>query len=326
MKKAIQLTLIIMVAIMMVPPLMAADLKVIKLRHADNAPPHAGGNIFYREKWLPRINEQIAKDGYKLDITMYHSSSLYKYADQVQALEDGLIDISCFVPSWEKARAPLHLLISAPLMGFNAQSAQRIWFELQETIPEFGAEFSKYKEIYHFTMIPKVFNANKVVRTPADFKGLKVRVIGPGVVALKALGAEPIGLPSAEIYLAGRKGVIDAAVIPMGAVQAFKLDEVFNYSTFVPEVYNEGKYCVMNLKKWKTLTQEDQKIFNDAAAEVALWNMPETIQVVEKLKKEMTSKGAKIHQLSPEEKSAYLRECPCSLLNTVCNTSEHFFS
>ena len=93
MKRAIQLTLIIIVAFMMVPAVMSADLKVIKLRHSDNAPPHAGGNIFYREKWLTKINSELAKIGYKFDITMYHSSSLYKYADDldcVPILERGI--------------------------------------------------------------------------------------------------------------------------------------------------------------------------------------------------------------------------------------------
>ena len=115
MKRAIQLILIIIVAMMMTPHVAAADLKVIKLIHSDNAPAHIRGNIYMREKWLPKINSEIAKFGYKFDVTFYHSESLYKYADQVQALEDGLIDFATFVVSWEKTRAPLHTLIAALL-------------------------------------------------------------------------------------------------------------------------------------------------------------------------------------------------------------------
>ena len=194
MKKVIGISFIVIIAFAMIPAAMAEDLKVIKLKHADNAPSHVGGNVYLREKWLTKVNSELAKIGYKFDLTFYHSESLYKYAAQVQALEDGLVDITTFVVSWEKARAPLHTLISSPLMGYNAQSAQRIWFELQETIPEFGAEFSKYKEIWHFTMIPTVFNANKVVRVPADFKGLKVSATGMLADLFKSIGAVPLRL------------------------------------------------------------------------------------------------------------------------------------
>ncbi len=136
MKTMIYITLIVIVAFALVPASMAKDLKVISRKWSDHAPPTAGGNVFMRQKWVPRVNKELAKIGYKLDITYYHALSLYKYADQVQACEDGLIDIPIFVPSYEIARAPLHGLISIPFMGFNAQSACRIWFELQDTIPE----------------------------------------------------------------------------------------------------------------------------------------------------------------------------------------------
>ena len=265
MKRAIQLILIIIVAFMMVPAVMSADLKVIKLRHSDNAPPHAGGNIFYREQWLPKINAELAKVGYKFDITMYHSSSLYKYQDQVQALEEGLIDISCFVLSWEKARAPLHLLISAPLMGFNAQSAQRIWFELQETIPEFGAEFSKYKEIYHFTMIPKVFNANKAVRTPADFKGQKVSATGMIAELFKSIDAVPLRLGPPDWYTSLERGLLDVHLGGIYQIFIFKLHEVTNTHIFpTGEAFDyTGMSYIMNRKKYESLPPVVQKVIDD---------------------------------------------------------------
>ena len=235
MKRAIQLTLIMIVTIMMVPPVMAADLKVIKLIHSDNAPAHIGGNIYMRETWLPKINSEIAKFGYKFDITFYHSESLYKYADQVQALEDGLIDFATFVVSWEKARAPLHTLISSPFMGFNAQSAQRIWFELQETIPEFGAEFSKYKEIWHMTMIPAVLNANKPFRVPADYKGKKVMSTGMRADLFKSLGAVPLRLGPPDWYTSLERGLLD--VMPLGIYSALvmKIYEVTDTHIFFME-------------------------------------------------------------------------------------------
>ena len=108
MKKNLYVTLIVMVAFALVPGVMAKDLKKIPLKWSDHAPPMAGGNVFMKKEWVPKINEQIAKAGYVLDITYFHSSSLYRYTDQVQACEEGLIDFTTMVLSWEGARTPLH--------------------------------------------------------------------------------------------------------------------------------------------------------------------------------------------------------------------------
>jgi TRAP-type C4-dicarboxylate transport system substrate-binding protein len=249
----------------MVPAVTAADLKVIKLVHADNAPSHVGGNVYLREKWLPIINAGLAKVGYKFDVTFYHAESLYKYADQAQALEDGLIDITTFVVSWEKARAPLHTIISSPLMGFNAQSAQRIWFELQENIPAFGAEFSKYKEIWHMTMIPTVFNANKAVRVPADFKGLKVSATGMQAELFKSIGAIPLRLGPPDWYTSLERGLLDVMPIGIYSVLAFKLSEVTNTHIFPTgdSLGFTGMTYIMSRKKYESLPPEVQKVIDD---------------------------------------------------------------
>ena len=303
MKRIIKITLIVLMTFVLVPVVTAADLKVIELKHADNAPPMAGGNVFLREKWYPKINSELAKIGYKFDITFYHAGSLYKYQDQVQALEDGLIDISCFIVSWEKARAPLHLIISSPLMGFNAQSAQRIWFELQETIPEFGAEFSKYKELWHFTMIPTVFNANKVVRVPADFKGQKLSATGMEAELYKSIGAIPMRMGPPDWYNALERGMLD--VMPMGiqGLFIFKLHEVTNTHVFPTGggFKYTGMSYIMNRKKYESLPSEVQKVVDDNVK----WGSTTQTAIDEensrKAEEGVRKMGHKLIYLTPEE-------------------------
>jgi TRAP-type C4-dicarboxylate transport system substrate-binding protein len=265
MKRAVQLILILIVAFVMIPAVTAADLKVIKLVHSGNDPAHIGGNVYLREKWLPKINAELAKVGYKFDYTFYFSESLYKYADQVQALEDGLIDSTTFVLSWEKARAPLHTLISSPLMGFNAQSAQRIWFALQETIPAFGAEFSKYKEIWHMCMIPTVINANKVLRVPADFKGLKVSATGMQADLFKSIGAIPLRLGPPDWYTSLERGLLDVMPLGIYSILVFKLYEVTNTHIFptADSLSYTGMTYIMNRKKYESFPPEVRKVIDE---------------------------------------------------------------
>ena len=303
MKRGICAILILMVVFVWVPVGMAADLKVIKMIFADNSPPHAGGNIFLREKWLPKVNSELAEVGYKLDFTYYHSSSLYKYENQVQALEDGLIDATAFVLSWEKARAPLHMVISNPFMGYSAQSANRIWFELQETIPEFGAEFAKYKEIFHFLAIPTVFNANKVVRVPADFKGLKVSATGMVAELFKQIGAVPLRLGPPDWYTSLERGLIDVMPIGIYSVMIFKLNEVTKVHIFPTgdSLGWMGMTYIMNRKKFESLPPEVQKVIDNNTK----WGSRTQTQIDEgnRIKSEEAIKkmGHTMIYLTPEE-------------------------
>lgn len=304
MKKLFSIAIIVAVAFVLIPAAMAADLKAIPLKWSDHAPPVAGGNVFIKNEWVPSVNEQIAKIGYKLDITYYHSSSLYKYTDQVQALEDGLIDFTTYVPSWEAARSPLHEVVTMPLMGFeDSWAASRMWFELQKTIPEFGAEFSKYKEICHWQPMPSILNANKVMRVPADLKGVKIISSGMMADLLRSIGAAPLRQPPSDWYTSLDRGLVDAIAVGIYGVTMFKLQEVINVH-IKPYKDNFGHPSIavmMNRKKYESLPKGVQQAVDDQVMwasqrmnEIDDSHNPEAEEIVRKL-------GHTIITLTPEE-------------------------
>ena len=123
----------------------------------------------------------------------------------------------------------------------------------------------------------------------------------------KKWGASPVFLPPPELYLACQRGVIDGFMLIYDITYGLKLYEVTPYITDTT-FSNNIEIVTMNLKKWNSLTKEDQKIFQDAVAEVEPWNYKETVKVVEKIKSNITAKGGKIHILSGEEKKQYLKD------------------
>lgn len=280
------------------------DLKVIKLVYSNNAPAQAGGNIFFEKIWLPKINEELAKVGYQLEITSYHASSLYKYTDQVNACEKGLIDITNFIASWEEARAPLHMVLYLPLMGFTVHSNIKVWFDLQNTIPEFGAEFAKYKELFHFSADPNIFNSNKEqLRVPADFKGMKVGCTGALANLMRSVGASPLRIDAPDRYTSIDRGLID--VLPLGifSITMWKLHEVAKVHT-LPTGDSLGMVnmsYIMGRKQYDKLPAEVRKVIDDHVdwASKTLTTMDEensrkSLKMVEDL-------GNKVIRLTPEE-------------------------
>ena len=148
----------------------------------------------------------------------------------------------------------------------------------------------------------------KFLKTPADWKGQKMRLAGRWQSTLgKQWGASPVFMPPGELYVALQRGVIDGYMLIWDIVYGLKLYEVGPY--IVDSGFsNNIEIVTMNLKKWQELTPEDQKIFNEVRNEIKPWNMTETLKHYEKLKKDILSKGGKIHEMTPEEKNLYLKD------------------
>lgn len=243
----------------------AQNLKSIELVYSNNAPAQAGGNVFFEKTYLAKINKEIEQFGYKLDVTMYHASSLYKYQDQVNALEKGLIEITNFIANWEEARAPLHQVVSLPMMGFTPQSHARIWTELQENIPAFAKEVGKYQELFHISTAPGIFNMNEVRRVPEDFRGVKVYATGIVADFFKSIGASPLRIDAPDWYSSLDRGMID--MLPLGAfiINMWKIDEVAKVHVIpTGDAPNWVTISyIMNRRAFDGLPKEVQKVIKD---------------------------------------------------------------
>lgn len=241
------------------------ELKKISLVYSDHSPPDVGGIKFFKEEYLPKIQKELAKAGYELDVTFHHEESLYKLSQQVQACEAGIIDITLFSIGYETERFPLHEVLVMPLLGFDEYSATRAWFELQETIPEFGAEFSEFKELIHFMALPSIFNMNKDVRVPKDFKGLKVQ--GAAMVGdmFRSIGAIPVLQSPQDWRQSLQRNLIDGVALGIAGIPIFDLQDVVKYHIFPTgdSIELVGTSFIMNRKKFEKLPPEVQKVLED---------------------------------------------------------------
>ena len=110
----------------------------------------------------------------------------------------------------------------------------------------------------------------RVVKIPADLKGLKIRVTStPVEIALmKAYGANPTPVDWAQLYSALQQGVVDGnAGTPIPPYAAIKLYEVTKHYVAIGFRYNLLP-IYMNQKKFDSLTPFQQKALLDAAAQV----------------------------------------------------------
>ena len=109
---------------------------------------------------------------------------------------------------------------------------------------------------------------NKKIRSPNDFKGLKMRMPGLGGQVIGKLGASPVSLPGGQIYENLVSGAIDATewVGPWND-EAMKFQEAAKYY-YYPGMHEPGSMltCGTNKSWFTSLSKSDQTLIEAAAS------------------------------------------------------------
>jgi len=117
-----------------------------------------------------------------------------------------------------------------------------------------------------------IWNRQRPVRTPADVKGLKLRVMqSPLLVdAFALLGAIPAPMSSTEVYMAAKQGVIDGAEWgPLGMIEQ-KSYETAKYYTLTKHLNSPGSVAI-GLRWFNGLSKAHQDAIMASAEEAQAW-------------------------------------------------------
>jgi len=115
-------------------------------------------------------------------------------------------------------------------------------------------------------------NNIRPIKTPADVKGLKIRVQESKIWMefMKALGAIPTPIPFGELYTALQQKVIDGQENPIASIYSMKFYEVQKYLSLTAHTY-EPALVLANSNWFNSLSSNHQQIIREAAAEAAAY-------------------------------------------------------
>ncbi|MFH1487780.1 MAG: TRAP transporter substrate-binding protein [Pseudomonadota bacterium] len=267
--------------------------------------PHPPQNIISRT--LKRVGDlaQERTNG-RLKFEYYYSGSLIKFPQFVDGVAMGMADMGTGPTFFVDGKIPDLNVFGAP--GCFPMDK---YLEVEKAIGPVMDELLATKGV-HYVMSsytgPSVFGSRtQFMKSPADWKGLKMRMPGRWLSALtKQWGASPVFTLPPELYLALQTGVVDGYLLIWDIIYGLKLYEVSPYLVDTG-AQNGLEFTTMNLKKWKSLTKTDQDIFNKITDEVQKWNVEETIKYYEVVKKDIIAKGTKIYDLNPQERKEYVK-------------------
>jgi len=140
--------------------------------------------------------------------------------------------------------------------------------DLAKALEPKGLKMLGYMEngIRHMT------NNVREVKTPADMKGLKMRVMNNKVYIemMKSLGASPTPMAFSELYSAMQQGTIDGQENPSAHIYTKRFFEVQKYASLTGHAY-APEPLLISMITWKKLTPRQQAIIQEAANEAVVW-------------------------------------------------------
>ena len=196
-----------------------------------------------------------ALTGGKVKVEVYANSTLYKDKEEMEALQIGAVQM--LAPSLAKF-GPLGVrefeVFDLPFIFDNTQELHAV------TTGPVGKQLFSKLETKGITGLAywdngfKSFSANKPLKSPDDFKGMKMRIQSSKVLEsqMRAVGALPQVMAFSEVYQALQTGVVDGTENPHSNLYTQKMHEVQKHMTLSDHGYL-GYAVITNKKFWDGL-------------------------------------------------------------------------
>lgn len=275
---------------------------VIKFSHVvANDTPKGKGADFFKQK-----AEELTKG--KVKVEVYPNSTLYKDKEEMEALQLGAVQM--LAPSLAKF-GPLGVkefeVFDLPYIFDGYDDLHKV------TNGPIGKSLLNKLEskgimgLAYWDNGLKVMSANKPLRNPDDFKGLKMRIQSSNVLdaQMRAVGALPQKMAFSEVYQALQTGVVDGTENPPSNLYTQKMHEVQKYVTLSDHGYL-GYAVIVNKKFWESLPADIRKSLDDAMEQATRYaNQIAKVENDHALAEVKKSGKSELISLTPEQKKAW---------------------
>ncbi len=207
----------------------------------------------------------------ELKIRIYPNAQLGSQRESLELVQNGALDMA-------KSNAAELEAFAKPYGAFNLpylfKDSDHLYRGLDSDIGKqilLSGKDKGFIGLTYYDAGARSFYAKKAITSPADLKGMKVRV-QPSPTAVKMielLGGSPTPLAFGELYTALQQGVVDAAENNVPSMTMNRHSEVTKFfsldeHTMIPDV------LVISSKVWEKLPEKEQKALSQAAAESML--------------------------------------------------------
>ena len=154
----------------------------------------------------------------------------------------------------------------------------------------------------------QITTSSKPINSPADLKGLKIRVPGAPIwtTLFKALGAAPTPVNYTELYSALQTKAVEGQENPLAIIQSTRLYEVQKYVAYSNHMW-DGWWFVFNARSWAKLPKDLQAIVARDIDAMAQTQREDMLKANATLEAELKAKGMVFNTLDTDPFRALLK-------------------
>jgi TRAP-type C4-dicarboxylate transport system substrate-binding protein len=184
----------------------------------------------------------------------------------VRVMKAGLVDMGDLLPTYVASDVPALEGVDLPGLYKDLEASVKAHAGFMPAAKRYESKIGAVI-VGAYLWPQQVIYSRKPIKSPADLDGLKLRVFGAAQAELaRALGAQPVSIPVADVYAALERGTVDAALTGTTTGLALKWYEVSRYLVDI----NHGPvvgFVAVSKQSWDKLTPDQRAILTKLGEE-----------------------------------------------------------
>jgi tripartite ATP-independent transporter DctP family solute receptor len=240
------------------------------------------------------------RTGGRHSLRVFHSRQLGEEKETIEQTRIGAIDINRTNVAPLASFVPEANILALP---FLFRSVDHLYTVLDGQVgDDILASFERHGLVglaFYDSGARSIYNTVRPVRSPADLKGLRIRVQQSDLMVemMRALGAEPVALPYGQVGIGLSTGLIQGAENNWPSYVTTDHFRAARYLTLTEHTMSP-EVLVMSKRAWESLTPEDRAIFRAAARESAAWMRRQWLDLETKSRAEAERNGVSVVTLA----------------------------
>ncbi|MPZ61007.1 MAG: hypothetical protein GEU93_06875 [Propionibacteriales bacterium] len=246
-----------------------------------------------------------------------YSESLGGADELIYLVEEGAVDMAAVVPAFTPDAFPA------------ASITQMIWWSSQVDETDLRRQHDLIMEMHSMDLIEQELADYNVRRTMVQnlppyylfsdgadctidgISGDRIRSLGTEYPQmLKAIGAAPVEMVTAEIYEALERGTLDRASLPPDVFLDFDMASVAPDACGPIFWLGAGHQILLNMDTWGELSSDQQEAIDRAAMEAQEWSIDYYIERQEDLLAQLEEDGVEVQAMAEDEFAEWQERSP----------------
>ncbi|WP_370285490.1 TRAP transporter substrate-binding protein DctP [Pseudooceanicola nanhaiensis] len=248
-----------------------------------------------RAEMMEKFKEAVADIA---ELQLYYGGTLFQQGTEITAIQRGNLSMGNVAPQDIAKQIPAFSILTSAYLFRDAEHL-KAFFE-----SDAGAEMKAMAEdqLGIHILGPTYFGTrqvglrgDKVVNTPEDMAGIKLRMPGGDAWQFlgSALGANPTPMAYSEVYTGLQTGAIDGQDNPYPNVENMKFYEVMDQIVRTSHLVAYD-LLVISQEAWDAMSPDQQDAFQAAADEAIAWSTEQHLAQEAELGAFFESEGLKI--------------------------------